>query len=81
MSPGPPGGQVRSVAASRSTREPGDCCCRASHGGVGGAERRTWTGGFVVPNGGVADEVGSGRFDDSPDGVVIVTAALDALVV
>jgi hypothetical protein len=48
---------------------------------VGGAERRTCTGGFVVPNGGVADDSGSGRFDDSPDGVVIVTGALDELIV
>jgi hypothetical protein len=48
---------------------------------LGGAERRTWTGGFVVPNGGVADDGGSCRFDDSADGVVIVTGALDAPVV
>jgi hypothetical protein len=48
---------------------------------VGGTERRTWTGGFVVPNGRVADDGGSGRFDDSAEGVVIVTGAVDALVV
>jgi len=36
---------------------------------------------LVVPIGGVADDGGSGRFDGSPEGVVIVTGALDELIV
>jgi hypothetical protein len=45
---------------------------------VGGAERRTWTGGFVVPNGGVAEDIGAAVGDGC---AVIVTGAEDALVV
>jgi len=45
---------------------------------VGGAERRTWTGGFVVPNGGVAEDIGAAVGDGC---AVIVTGAVDALVV